>query len=425
MVRLIINILLMLLVNIEVQSSSIFDTIPFPQKLRLSIFLDCSICDHDFIRNNFDLVNYVRSPADADVHVLVTSLPSGNGGYNCCILLIGKNRFRTMNDTVEFYISPKLSLEEERYAILNKIKLSLVYYLIKTPLGDRIKLVVYEDQETDVREMPEDPWKDWVFNLSLSGNISGNKSNLSYSVINKIYISKITSAIKFESSNELNYSEDRYRIFNGDSLIFSTRSLNRSISSKSLFVKSLGEHGGIGGMAYVLSSDYNNLDLQARAGPAIEGNLYKYSQVSSKQLRLIYSLYFQYNNYANRTINNRMSDDHFRNELNLIFRKIGTWGYIDLSLNANAYLNDISQFSASTTAFANINLNRNILINMGINLGLYHDQVSLKQEAVSVDQVLTGQRELATAYSYYFNFGISYRFGSKYNNHVNPRFDHQ
>jgi hypothetical protein len=327
-----------------------------------------------------------------------------------------------MTDTVEFFLPPEISYEEERFAILNKIKLSLVYYMIKTPLGDRIEIVINEDKEIKAREMPEDPWRDWVFDLSFAGNISGNKSNFSYCLMNKLYISKITPKIKYESSNMVNYEEEHFKLFDGDSLIFLSRLTSRSFSSNNLIVKGLGEHGGMGGMAYVINSTYKNLDLQVGAGPAIEGNLYKYSQASNKQLRLIYSLFYEYNNYTDRTINNRMSDDHFRNELYVIFRKIGTWGYVDLSLNAKTYLKEISKCSVSANAFANINLPKSIFLNMGMSMGLHRDQISLRQEGISVDQMLIGQRELETSYSYHFNFGISYRFGSKYNNYVNPRF---
>jgi hypothetical protein len=119
-----------------------------------------------------------------------------------------------------------------------------------------------------------------------------------------------------------------------------------------------------------------------------------------------------------------MSDDHFRNELNLIFRKIGTWGYVDLSVNARANMEDLSQFSANAAAVANINLYKGVSFNMGMGLGLHRDQIGLSQEAVTVDQVLIQQREMATNYSYHINFGISFSFGSRFNNKVNPRFSY-
>jgi hypothetical protein len=45
------------------------------------------------------------------------------------------------------------------------------------------------------------------------------------------------------------------------------------------------------------------------------------------------------------------------------------------------------------------------------------DEDYLKKEVI-----LLRQRQLLTGYQYYFNFGISYSFGSLFNNIVNPRF---
>jgi hypothetical protein len=52
-----------------------------------------------------------------------------------------------------------------------------------------------------------------------------------------------------------------------------------------------------------------------------------------------------------------------------------------------------------------------------------NDQIGLPKSGASEEEVLLQLRQLATSYSYYINFGISYRFGSRINNIVNTRFD--
>jgi hypothetical protein len=47
----------------------------------------------------------------------------------------------------------------------------------------------------------------------------------------------------------------------------------------------------------------------------------------------------------------------------------------------------------------------------------------LRQADASEEEVLLQLRQLATSYSYYVSFGISYRFGSPFNNVVNTRFN--
>ena len=47
---------------------------------RLRVFLDCGFCFEDFVYDEVDLVEYVRDPAEADIHVLVTESGTGGGG---------------------------------------------------------------------------------------------------------------------------------------------------------------------------------------------------------------------------------------------------------------------------------------------------------------------------------------------------------
>jgi hypothetical protein len=50
------------------------------------------------------------------------------------------------------------------------------------------------------------------------------------------------------------------------------------------------------------------------------------------------------------------------------------------------------------------------------------NQISLPRGSASLEEVLLQRRQLETGYSYWGGFGISYSFGSIYNNIVNPRF---
>ena len=50
------------------------------------------------------------------------------------------------------------------------------------------------------------------------------------------------------------------------------------------------------------------------------------------------------------------------------------------------------------------------------------DQIYLPRGEASTEEILLRQRQLLTGYQYFFNFGISYSFGSIFNNIVNPRF---
>jgi hypothetical protein len=51
------------------------------------------------------------------------------------------------------------------------------------------------------------------------------------------------------------------------------------------------------------------------------------------------------------------------------------------------------------------------------------DQIGLRKDDATTEEVLLRLKQRATGYSYNMNFGISYSFGSIFNSVVNPRFN--
>ena len=67
-------------------------------------------------------------------------------------------------------------------------------------------------------------------------------------------------------------------------------------------------------------------------------------------------------------------------------------------------------------------ITRGLSITVGGGASLIHDQINIAKTAATEEEILTKQKEMETNYSYNINFGITYTFGSIYNNVVNPRF---
>jgi hypothetical protein len=59
----------------------------------LRVFLDCGPCDENYLRTEITFINYVRDRKEADVHVLVTTQPTGGGGTEYTLKFIGLLRF--------------------------------------------------------------------------------------------------------------------------------------------------------------------------------------------------------------------------------------------------------------------------------------------------------------------------------------------
>lgn len=388
----------------------------------LGIFLDCSDCDMDYIKTNLSIVNYVTRRQDADVSLLVTSLMTGSGGMEYTMLLEGKGRFSSLNDTIVFTLPGNSTEEEIRMTMLDNIQLGLVPFLLKTPAKEKLFIVI--DQETTGLTIAQkkDPWNDWMFEVSGMGSILGQQSSKNIALSGGLYISKITPDIKFESSNSAGYSQNTLRLFEGDSLVYSSFTEQSSINSRNLFVKSLGDHFGLGAIAGFRKSDYNNLNLQLSAGPAVEYNVFKYSDATSKQLRMIYGIFFERSEYNTMTANGRMHDNMYSQEFHLRYMTIKSWGSIYANAYATNYINDPAQYAFGADATASINVAKGLYLNISGGASYIRNQLSLPQDQASLEEIYLGDRQLETNYSYHLNVGISFRFGSIFNNNVNPRF---
>ena len=131
---------------------------------------------------------------------------------------------------------------------------------------------------------------------------------------------------------------------------------------------------------------------------------------------------FEHSVYNDTTINNKLEDDLFAHSLNITFTYLESWGTINATINATGYLNDMNKFSVGTYNTAYIRLSKGLSLNFSFGLSYSQNQIYLAKDMVTMEEFLTGQKEMERSLSYNFGIGLSYRFGSIFNNSVNPRF---
>ena len=86
------------------------------------------------------------------------------------------------------------------------------------------------------------------------------------------------------------------------------------------------------------------------------------------------------------------------------------------------YLHDTSKSNLDVNGNINIRLFRGFSVRLTADYAWIRDQLYLSAAGATTEEVLLQQRQLATSYRYFYSFGIEYRFGSIFNNVVNPRF---
>jgi len=169
-------------------------------------------------------------------------------------------------------------------------------------------------------------------------------------------------------------------------------------------------------------SEYSNLDFKLDAGPAVEYNIFSYEEASTRQFRIKYSIMYEHARYNKLTVNNRLYDDLFTHNLNVDFTYFESWGSFSANAFGTAYLHDHSQYLLGANAIASVRLFKGLSVNLAGGAVFSRNQRSLRQEPVDENDFITGMVEMEQGLAYSISIGISFRFGSKYNNSVNARF---
>jgi hypothetical protein len=380
------------------------------RKDALNVFMEAS----DYIKKEIPYINYVRDIRDAGVYIISTFQRTGSGGGEYTFFLVGQNDFAGMRDTISFTSTPDETEDQIRIDQVKTLKMGLMRYVAKTPLSKYLNISFTEPLSETVST---DKWNSWVFRISLYGYLQGEKSYKDSYLNGSFSASRITKDWKINMSARINQSMDKYDI-DGD--IYKSESNSKSFSS--LIVKSLTDHWSYGGSLSFISSSYSNLDFSLYVMPGIEYDLFPYSESTRRQLRLLYSLGYNYSNYTDTTIYNKMLEYHLTHSFNAAYEVIQKWGSIDISLQYSNYLHDWSKNNLSVFGYLDLRIAKGLNVTIGGSASLIHDQLGLVKGGATTEEVLLRRKQLATQYSYFTSFGLTYTFGSIYNNVVNPRF---
>jgi len=69
------------------------DSIKNDKSNAIKIFIECSTCDFEYIKQELTYVNYVRDPKEAQVHILVSIQNTGSGGSEYKLFYSGQLDF--------------------------------------------------------------------------------------------------------------------------------------------------------------------------------------------------------------------------------------------------------------------------------------------------------------------------------------------
>lgn len=387
---------------------------------RLAVFLDCDFCDESFIRQEMTFVDYVRDREVAGVHVLVTEQETAAGGEAQTFDLIGLGPFEGMNVSTVYTTNVNATEAEERDGFLRTLRSVLVPYLLRTSVRDRLQVdIVPADDAGGGQAQPEDdPWDHWTFEMYADGSADFESNQRSFDTRYGVYIDRVTEDWKLQFRPFFNYNYDRFD--REDETIESTQHRN---GFTSYVVRSVSPHWSIGGFGDVLTSTFSNIDVRYRLMPAIEWSLYPYREATRRQLTVTYRVGASHIEYQDSTIYDEIEQLLPEHILNAAYEVIQPWGEVEIGVNASQYLQDLSRHSVQFNGGIDVRVTQGLSIEIGGSVELIHNQLNLPKGDADLEEVLLRRRDLETNYEAGLSFGFRYRFGSIFNNVVNPRFD--
>lgn len=387
----------------------------------LRLYLTCPdyACDFDFLKREIAWVDWVRDRADADVVVLLSQRTTGGGGTEDTFSVFRPHGGGPAADTLRVFAPPAASDDENRRLIANTVRAVVARDLAERPEGSRLRVSIEAPKASAPAAPAVDRWNHWVYKLSTSSYVNGESSYRSGYLYSSLSASRITATNRIGVGLSQNYNESRYTFGDGSKY----RSISRSWSARTLLAHSLSKHLSAGVSLTNYTSTYSNIRQAYGIGPAIEWSVYPYEESSRRAITIGWQPYVRHSDYEAVTLFGKTRETLPSHELDLGVSETQTWGSVSAQLSGNQYLHDTSKYRLNLYASTSLKLVRGLSIDVNGNLAQIHDQIGLPRGDASDSEVLVRQRQLATNYSYYVSVGLSYRFGSIFDNVVNTRLE--
>ena len=370
--------------------------------------------DWDYVKANVPYINYVRDRADAELCLLVTTRTTGAGGIEYTITVVGQRRFTGMNDTLTFCSKPNDSTEIQRAGYTRALKMALMRYVARTPIGDDIT-IAYRGKAKPAEV--GDRWDSWVFQVSCYPEISGSQVDKTRFLETGASADRVRPDLRLHFGASSDYTDEREELPSK-----TVHLISRSSAFNALAVKSIGDHWGAGLIGDGLAQSHQNKKRYFDVSPAIEWSVFPYSQSTRRELAVFGQIIYTDVVYQEMTIYNRTAERLWSYRLSLPGSIKEPWGTFYSNISWQQYLHDAHIYRLQIMSSIAFRVTKALSLNVSGSYYRLHDQIDQPRRQLTDEEILLHVKSLASTYQYSFNVGLTYTFGSIYTNVVNPRF---
>lgn len=395
---------------------------------RLKVFVDCSNtwCDMQHIRSEINSVDFLLDNLAADVHILITSQNTGSGGYQYQLAFFGQQGFKQLTDTLRFVTAPNATEFEQRDVLLKYLKAGLIPFIIRSATAKSIEINLKITDSAGAGHTDgngtKDPWNGWVMRIGADGNVNAdaNYKNRSYSL--GFSANRVTEKIKTGIGMNWNRNKSTFQ-YDDNGTIQNFVVNNHSWSANHYIVKSINSHWSWAYEIKYSQNTFSNNKGRISFRGAVEYNIFPYKDVNNKLLTLSYGITARRNNYYDRSIYDKTKETLYGHRATAYLSLNQKWGNSYAGITYHNYFHNWKFFNLGVDIYSTIRITGGLSFFVFGFGGLTRDQIFLVKGNATPEEVLARRRQLASGYNYFTSLGLNYRFGSKLNNIVNPRFD--
>ena len=382
----------------------------------INLFIDCN-CEKSYLRQEINYVNHVRDQQLANVVLMIYDIANGSGGRTYKLDYKGTGAYDKIGLERSFDSNMNMTSDDIRKGLLETVKNGLLRYLIESDVSDKISYKITDEGLAKRQDIDfDDPWNNWIFEVYGEAQLDKESSRKEFEYEIGFESDRVTEKWRIRTDLQMNLSNSKY-VQDDEEFLSKTE---RYFGYGSI-VRSLSDHWSAGIFGGAKYDTYTNIDLSMSLTPAIEYNIFPYREVLRREIVFAYKIGYIYNNYIDTTIFGQDKESLFNHSLDVQVRYRQPWGNIYSRFRVMSFLNDFSKNRVELYSNISVRVFKGLAVRFSGNLDIIRDQINLPSGSASLEDVLLQQKQIATDFEVGFRVGLSYTFGSAFNNIINTR----
>lgn len=386
------------------------------KKAPMRLFIDCN-CDKNFLRQEIKYLGHVRDQSLANIKLFIYDITNGSGGRTYNLEFEGTDDYKDISGKLDYDTTPNMTDDEVRKGLLKKVQSGLLQYVLQSDLADDISYTVNVDGNGEQPEIDfTDPWNNWIFEVFGAAELDKESSREEFEYRAGFESDHVTDKLRIRTDLGLFQANSE---FDRDGETFTSERFRYSADGS--IVASLSDHWSAGIFAGGRHDTFTNIDFRYYFQPAIEYNIFPYREVLRREIVFAYKIGYFHNDYIEPTIFGLLTEGIFNQSIDVQIRYRQQWGNMYARLRGSTFLNDFSKNRVQLYSSLSVRLFKGLAIRFSGNFEIIRDQINLPAGDASIEDVLLQQKQIATDFELGFSVGLSYTFGSAFNNVINTR----